>query len=70
MNIFLQLLVKRKLFKIHRNAWKKNKKNDKISKNTYFKIYFVSIIDINIIKKKNIDKQRDISIHSILGFYE
>ena len=38
MNIFSQISVGRKLFKIHRNVWKNSKKNDKISKNTHFKV--------------------------------
>ena len=37
-DIFSQISVERKLFKIYRNAWKNSKKNDKISKNSYFKV--------------------------------
>ena len=54
-DIFSQISVERKWFKIYRNAWK-TPKNDKISKNSYFLSYFVNIIDINMIKNKNIGK--------------
>ena len=37
MDIFSQISIEWKLFKINRNAWKTSK-NDKISKNTYFKV--------------------------------
>ena len=33
-----KISVERKLFKIYRNAWENSKKNDKISKNSYFKV--------------------------------
>ena len=36
-DIFTQISVRRKLFKIDGNAWK-TPKNDKISKNTHFKV--------------------------------
>ena len=37
MNILTQISMERKLFKIDGNAWK-TPKNDKISKNTHFKV--------------------------------
>ena len=51
MTIFSQISVERKLFNIHRNAWK-NCKNDKNKQEYTFLNYFVSIIDIDMIKRK------------------
>ena len=55
MNILTKILVRQKLFKIYKNI-QKNLKNDKINKNTYVKVFFLKIIDIDMIKQKNIDK--------------
>ena len=54
-DIFSQISIERKLFKIHRNAWKNSKKWS--NKQEYiFLSYFVSVIDIQMIKKKNIGR--------------
>ena len=48
-NILTKILVRQKLFKIYKNIFK-NSKNDKINKNTYVKVFFLKIIDIDMIK--------------------
>ena len=41
-------------------------KNDKINKNIYVKSYFLSVIDISMVKEKTIGKQRYVNINNLL----
>ena len=55
MDILTKLSIRRKLFKIHGNIKKNSKKM--INKNTHIKVIFLSVIEIDMTKEKNINKQ-------------